>query len=179
MDANSSEVVLITGSSTGFGYLTAETLARRGYRVFATMRDVAGRNAGGRAALEQIASAENLPLEVLEMDVSNDASVESCVNETLARAGVIDVVINNAAMSGHGVTEAFTAAEFRTIFETNFFGVVRVNRAVLPSMRWRRKGFRLFWRWKSKPTGRPRLPKDIRQLIREMAADNATWGEER
>ena len=143
MDANSSEIVLITGSSTGFGYLTAETLARRGHRVLATMRDIAGRNASARAALEQIASAENLPIEVLEMDVSSDASVETCVNEALARAGAIDVVINNAAMSGSGVTEAFTAAEFRTIFETNFFGVVRVNRAVLPAMRRRRKGLLL------------------------------------
>ncbi|MBV8552486.1 MAG: SDR family oxidoreductase [Acidobacteriaceae bacterium] len=137
------QVVLITGSSTGFGRLTAETLARRGYRVFATMRETAGRNAPARAELERIASGNNLSLEVLEMDVTSDASVDACITQALSRAGNIDIVINNAAMGASGLAEAFTADEFRTVFETNFLGVVRVNRAVLPAMRRQRKGLLL------------------------------------
>jgi NAD(P)-dependent dehydrogenase (short-subunit alcohol dehydrogenase family) len=135
-----SRVVLITGASTGFGRLAAEELAFRGYYVFATMRDVAGRNAGARAEIEQSASRNGLALEVLELDVRSDSSVQACVSEAIARARGIDVVIINAGFTAAGITEAFTADEFRAVFETNFFGCVRVNRAVLPGMRQRRQG---------------------------------------
>jgi NAD(P)-dependent dehydrogenase (short-subunit alcohol dehydrogenase family) len=134
------QVVLLTGASTGFGRLAAEELALRGFRVFATMRDIASRNAQPRADMERFALENRLPLQVLEMDVASDSSVETCVAEVLARAERIDIVINNAGRTAGGVTEAFTADEFRTVFETNFFGVVRVNRAVLPGMRRRRQG---------------------------------------
>lgn len=135
-----SQVVLITGASSGFGRLVAEELARRDYRVFATVRDLAGRNAQARAEIQKAASENRIALEVLEMDVTDDSSVEACIREVLARAESVDVVINNAGVTASGITEAFSADEFRAVFETNFFGVVRVNRAVLPSMRRRRKG---------------------------------------
>lgn len=135
-----SQVVLITGASSGFGRLVAEELARRHYRVFATVRDLAGRNAQARAEIQKAASENRIALEVLEMDVTDDSSVEACIREVLARAESVDVVINNAGVTASGITEAFSADEFRAVFETNFFGVVRVNRAVLPSMRRRRKG---------------------------------------
>ena len=128
------EVVLITGASTGFGRVTAELLARRGYRVFATMRDTAGRNSGAREDLESLGS------DVLELDVTDDLSVARAVSEALSRAGQIDVVINNAGFGNLGVTEAYTVDQFKQLFETNVFGVVRVNRAVLPSMRERGSG---------------------------------------
>jgi NAD(P)-dependent dehydrogenase (short-subunit alcohol dehydrogenase family) len=135
-----SQVVLITGSSTGFGRLAAETLARRGYTVLATMRDIAGRNAGHRAELEQLSRAEGLRLSVLELDVTSDASVEAAAREALRIAGRVDVLINNAAFANIGVTEAYTPEQFREMFETNVFGVVRVNRAFLPAMRRQRSG---------------------------------------
>ena len=100
-------VVLITGASTGFGRVTAELLGRRGYRVFATMRDTAGRNATARGELEA------LGLEVLELDVTDDSSVQKAVSEALGRAGRIDVVINNAGFGNLGVTEAYTVDQFR------------------------------------------------------------------
>jgi NAD(P)-dependent dehydrogenase (short-subunit alcohol dehydrogenase family) len=128
------EVVLITGASTGFGRITAELLARRGYRVFATMRETAGRNAGAREDLQSLGS------DVLELDVTDDLSVARAVSEALSRAGQIDVVINNAGFGNLGVTEAYTVDQFKQLFETNVFGVVRVNRAVLPSMRKRGSG---------------------------------------
>lgn len=129
------KVVLITGASTGFGRETAERLARRGHRVFATMRDIGGRNAPHRAAMDTLASREGLALEVLELDVTEDGSVTGAVDEALRRAGHLDVVINNAGIAGLGVTEAYTPEQFARIFDVNVNGAVRVNRAVAPSMR--------------------------------------------
>lgn len=134
------QVVLITGASTGFGRLTAEMLARRGYCVIATMRNTSGRNAGSRREIEKLATTDDIQLEVEEMDVTSDSSVESCIERVQSRHKPIDVVINNAGFSAMGITEAFTVDDFRAVFETNFFGAVRVNRAVLPHMRRRRSG---------------------------------------
>jgi len=135
-----SATVLITGASTGFGRDAAERLARRGHHVFATMRDVGGRNAKHRSALERLASDEHLSLRVLELDVTSDDSVTSAVNTALSEAGHLDVVINNAGYAGIGVTEAYTPQQFEQMFAVNVIGAVRVNRAVLPSMRARRSG---------------------------------------
>ena len=132
--------ILITGASTGFGRDTAEALARRGELVFATMRDASGRNAAHRDALQQLAKDEGLRLRVLDLDVTNQASVESAVGAALAEAGRLDVVINNAGVAAIGVTEAYSPEQFQQLFDVNVFGVVRVNRAVLPSMRQHRSG---------------------------------------
>jgi NAD(P)-dependent dehydrogenase (short-subunit alcohol dehydrogenase family) len=135
-----SNVVLITGASTGFGRDAAERLARRGHHVFATMRDAHGRNAERRAELERLAEAEKLRLRVLELDVTSEQSVQTAVDSALREAGQLDVVINNAGYSGIGVAEAYTTEQWRDMFEVNLFGVVRVNRAVLPAMRKQRSG---------------------------------------
>jgi NAD(P)-dependent dehydrogenase (short-subunit alcohol dehydrogenase family) len=132
--------VLITGASTGFGRDTAERLARRGDHVFATMRDVSGRNAPHRDALERLAGKEGVRLRVLELDVTNEQSVDSAITAALDDVGGLDVVINNAGVAALGVTEAFTPAQFEQIFAVNVYGAVRVNRAVLPSMRKQRSG---------------------------------------
>jgi NAD(P)-dependent dehydrogenase (short-subunit alcohol dehydrogenase family) len=132
--------ILITGASTGFGRDAAERLARRGHRVYATMRDVGTRNAANRAALTKVARDEDLDLHVLELDVTSQASVQRAVDTMLGEVGHIDVVINNAGFAGIGVTEAYTPEQFQQMFDVNLFGVVRVNRAVLPSMRERRSG---------------------------------------
>jgi NAD(P)-dependent dehydrogenase (short-subunit alcohol dehydrogenase family) len=129
------KVVLITGASTGFGNEAALRLARRGHHVFATMRDVQGRNAGPRAELERVADDEKLKLEVLELDVTDADSAERAVGTASRRADRLDVVVNNAGYAGIGITEAYTAEQFQQMFDVNVFGVVRVNRAVLPVMR--------------------------------------------
>ena len=131
---------LITGTSTGFGRDTAERLARRGDHVFATMRDPLGRNAAHRDALERLASQEGLRLRVLELDVTDQVSVDKAIAAALEEAGGLDVVINNAGIAALGVTEAFTPEQFEQIFAVNVYGVVRVNRAVLPAMRRQRSG---------------------------------------
>ena len=139
----SKQVVLITGSSTGFGRLIAESLARHGHTVFATMRDPGGRNASNAAEIRALAERESLPLNILEMDVTTDASVERAVNICVQQAGRIDVAINNAGYALIGLEEAVTTEQAQQIMDTNFFGSVRVNRAVLPHMRRQRSGLLL------------------------------------
>lgn len=140
---DSKQVVLITGASTGFGSLFAETLARHGHTIFATMRDPTGRNATNASEIRALAKKESLPLHVLELDVTNDASVEQAVRTSIEQAGRIDVVINNAGYGLIGLAEAVTTEQAKQIMDTNFFGAVRVNRAVLPYMRRQRGGLLL------------------------------------
>jgi len=137
---NSKQVVLITGSSTGFGRLFAETLARKGHTVFATMRDAGGRNAENASEIRTLAEKDSLPIYVLELDVTDDASVERAVDAAIAKAGRIDVAINNAGYPVSGLAEAVTTEQARRLMDTNFLGPVRVNRAVLPHMRRERSG---------------------------------------
>ena len=137
---NSKQVVLITGSSTGFGRLFAETLARKGHTVFATMRDPGGRNAKNASEIRTLAEKDSLPIHVLDLDVTNDASVERAVDAAMAKAGRIDVAINNAGYYLSGLEEAVTTEQAQRLMDTNFFGPVRVNRAVLPHMRRQRSG---------------------------------------
>jgi len=137
---SSKQVVLITGSSTGFGRLFTETLARKGHTVFATMRDPGGRNAKNASEIRALAEKDALPIHVLEMDVTDDASVERAVDAVVAKAGRIDVAINNAGYYLSGLEEAVTTEQARRLMDTNFLGPVRVNRAVLPHMRRQRSG---------------------------------------
>jgi NAD(P)-dependent dehydrogenase (short-subunit alcohol dehydrogenase family) len=140
---DSRAVVLITGSSTGFGRLIAERLAREGYTVFATMREVTGRNAKNAAEIGSLAQKHSLPLQVLELDVTDHQSVERAVGAAVEEAGRIDVAINNAGYGLFGVTEAVTTEQAQRNMDVNFFGAVRVNRAVLPHMRRQRSGLLL------------------------------------
>jgi NAD(P)-dependent dehydrogenase (short-subunit alcohol dehydrogenase family) len=136
-------VVLVTGSSTGFGRLIAEALARRGHTVFATMRDPAVRNAANASELRVLAGKESFSLEVLEMDVNDEVSVDRAVHDCLKKAGRIDVAINNAGYVVSGLAEATSVDQARRQMDTNFLGCVRVNRAVLPAMRKQRSGLLL------------------------------------
>jgi len=135
MTSSQKQVVLITGSSTGFGRLSAETLARKGYVVFATMRDIKGRNARNAAEVQTLAQKESLSLRVLELDVTNEASVNLAAGIIVDEMGRIDIAINNAGYGLLGLSEAVTTEQAQKIMDTNFLGSVRVNRAVLPQMR--------------------------------------------
>ena len=138
------KVVLITGTSTGIGRLMAETCARRGYAVFASMRSIVGRNAAHSAALRTLTAVEGLSLHVVELDVTDDASVEHAVQEVLQEAGRIDVLVNNAGVSYVGLTETFTPEQVQQLFEVNVFGAIRMNRAVLPHMRHQGSGLLVY-----------------------------------
>src|SRR5882672_5524296 len=127
--------VLITGATDGLGKAAALLLAEQGYRVFA-----AGRSAEKRVQLDSLAREKKLPLETLEMDVCDDASVQNAVGSVYQKAGAIDVLINNAGLVYVGAVEDLRLEDWRRQFETNFFAVIRVTQAVLPKMRERRKG---------------------------------------
>jgi NADP-dependent 3-hydroxy acid dehydrogenase YdfG len=129
-----SKTILITGASSGFGRDTAETLHRAGHTVYASMRGVQGKNRDAAEALRK------LGVKTMELDVSDDASVKAGVENVLAEAGKIDVLVNNAGIASAGVTEAFTTEQAKAIFDTNVIGLLRVTRAVLPSMRRRHDG---------------------------------------
>jgi NAD(P)-dependent dehydrogenase (short-subunit alcohol dehydrogenase family) len=124
-----SKTVLITGSSTGFGRDTAETLARAGHTVFASMRNPQAQNRDHAQALRKNG------IEIVELDVSSDTSVERAVKEVLARTHRIDVLVNNAGIASAGVTEAFTPDQAKVVFNTNVVGLLRTSRSVLPAMR--------------------------------------------
>jgi len=124
-----STTILITGASTGFGRDTAETLARAGHTVFASMRDPQAKNRAHAEALRKQG------IDVVELDVSSDPSVDRAVKEVLARAPRIDVLVNNAGIASAGVTEAFTPDQAKVVFNTNVVGLLRTVRGVLPVMR--------------------------------------------
>jgi NAD(P)-dependent dehydrogenase (short-subunit alcohol dehydrogenase family) len=119
------KVVLVTGASSGIGEAIASRLARDGHQVFGTSRKGGAPRAG---------------VEPLLLDVCSDASVETCVGALLQRAGRIDALVNNAGYLLSGAAEESTLEEARALFETNYFGVVRMVKAVLPAMRKARRG---------------------------------------
>lgn len=131
---------VITGCSSGFGYDLALKLARRGDRVYATMRDPEGRNAEQARALRDLADAESLDLRVLDLDVTDNDSIAAAAKTVVAESGAPDVVVNNAGQMFLGITEAFSPEEFSHQLDINVVGVHRVNRAFLPSMRARGTG---------------------------------------
>lgn len=141
MDHN---VVLITGASSGFGQLIAEALARAGHTVYASMRDIAGRNAPRARAYAELARTEGIDLRAVEMDVQSQESVDAGVAEVLAAGGHIDVVVHNAGHMVYGPAEAFTPEQLGQLYDVNVLGTQRVNRAVLPHLRARRSGL-LVW----------------------------------
>jgi NAD(P)-dependent dehydrogenase (short-subunit alcohol dehydrogenase family) len=126
--------ILVTGANGGFGILIVNTLLARGQQVAASMRDPNGRNAPAAAALRKSGAV------VVEIDVTDTASVEAGVAAALAELGGLDVVINNAGVGVIGLQESFTAEDYQRLFDINVFGVQRVNRAVIPHMRGQERG---------------------------------------
>ncbi|GKQ35331.1 SDR family oxidoreductase [Streptomyces sp. A012304] len=128
-------VALITGTSTGIGLETALAAARRGLITYATMRDLSR-----SGELRERAAAEDLPVRLLTLDVTDDASVSAAVATVEDAHGAIDVLVNNAGVSAAGPVETVPAERAREVFETNVWGPVRLSRAVLPAMRERGSG---------------------------------------
>lgn len=135
MTPSHSKVVLITGCSSGFGFLTAARLASRGHHVYATMRDLNKQGALINELKERKADAK-----ILRLDVRDDASIEAVIKEIGADHGRLDVLVNNAGGAIGGYFEDLTQDEIRKQMEINFFGVQNVTRAALPLMRPHRSG---------------------------------------
>jgi NAD(P)-dependent dehydrogenase (short-subunit alcohol dehydrogenase family) len=129
------KTVIITGANRGIGFETALAFGRAGWKVFATAR-----NPKTATALQLIIKDESLPVTILAMDVNSDESVAQGLNDILTNVGSIDVLVNNAGIEKHGAIEELTLTDFKDVMETNYFGVLRCIKGVLPKMRKSKKG---------------------------------------
>ena len=130
-----SKNIFITGTSTGFGKLKAITLANAGYSEIAGMRNVDGKN---EAVALELGAIPNI--DVVNIDVTSDVSVKTAFEQVLNKYGKIDVLVNNAAIAGFGLLEAYSLDQFRQMLDVNAFSVLRTYQAVLPSMRKEKNG---------------------------------------
>jgi NAD(P)-dependent dehydrogenase (short-subunit alcohol dehydrogenase family) len=128
-------IAVVTGSSTGIGFETSLLLARNGFYTYATMRDRLKTD-----KIEKIANKENLPLEVLSMDVDNDDSVRNAIHKIIDEKKKIDILVNNAGYGLFGALEDISIEEIKNQFETNLFGAIRTIKEVLPTMREQKNG---------------------------------------
>jgi NAD(P)-dependent dehydrogenase (short-subunit alcohol dehydrogenase family) len=126
----SNKIVLITGTNSGFGWLAAKSVAALGHKVYATMRDIHGKNADKAKALSEV---ENIT--VLDVALTDEASVINAVDTILTQEGRIDVLVNNAGYTMTGVTESFTTGDVQDLFDVNVFAPWRLMKLVLPAMR--------------------------------------------
>ena len=124
------KVALVTGSSSGIGFETSLALARDGYHTFASMRDV-----NKAKEIKKIADKENLPIDVIELDVDKEESIISAIKKVVSDGGRLDVLVNNAGYGLFGCVEDTPIDDFRKQFETNFFSIVRIIQEVAPIMR--------------------------------------------
>ena len=124
------KVALVTGSSSGIGFESCIALAKDGYHTFASMRNI--KKAG---EIKAIAKKENLPIDVIQLDVDNEESIVSAIKQIVSDGGRLDVLVNNAGYGQFGCTEDVSVDDFRKQFETNFFSIIRIIQEVSPIMR--------------------------------------------
>ena len=129
------KVAVVTGSSSGIGYATSLLLARNRFHTYATMR-----NTEKSADIQEIANKEKLPLQVIQLDVNDDASIRNSIKRVERENERIDVLVNNAGYGLVGAFEDLSIEEIKSQFETNFFGVIRLTQQVLPIMRKQKSG---------------------------------------
>ena len=129
------KVALVTGSSSGIGYETSLLLARNQIATYASMR-----NLKKGQDLLKIVTNEKIPLKVIQLDVDDDKSVMNAVNTIVEENGRIDILVNNAGFDMFGPLEDLTIDEIKAQFETNFFGLIRTTKAVIPTMRKQQSG---------------------------------------
>ena len=164
------KVVLITGASSGFGAMTARALADAKHVVYAGMRNFGGRNARAAESARRYAVQRGVTLRPVEMDVSDQASVDAAVGAVLAETGRVDVVIHNAGHMVLGPTEAFTPEQLAAVYDTNVLSTQRVNRAVLPALRARRDGLVI---WVGSSSSRGGTPPYLGPYFAAKAAEDA------
>jgi NAD(P)-dependent dehydrogenase (short-subunit alcohol dehydrogenase family) len=164
------KVVLVTGASSGFGAMTARALADAKHVVYAGMRDIGDRNAQAAESARRYAVERGVALRPVEMDVSDQASVDAAVGAVLAEARRIDVVIHNAGHMVLGPTEAFTPEQIAAVYDTNVLSTQRVNRAVLPALRTQRDGLVI---WVGSSSSRGGAPPYLGPYFAAKAAEDA------
>ena len=140
----SKQVILVTGASSGFGLMTAQSLAQAGHTVYASMRETEGRNAPQVAAIAAWAAEQKADLRTVELDVQSEASAHAGVAAVIADTGRLDVIVHNAGHMVFGPAEAFTPDQYIQQYDVNVLGAQRVNRAALPHLRGQGRGL-LVW----------------------------------
>jgi NAD(P)-dependent dehydrogenase (short-subunit alcohol dehydrogenase family) len=129
------KVAVVTGSSSGIGYEISLMLSRNGFLTYATMR-----NLNKSENIKSVASEENLPIRINQLDVTDDVSVRDAVQAILSETGRIDVLVNNAGYVLNGAFEDLAMDEIKRQYDTNVFGLIRTTQAVLPIMRRQKSG---------------------------------------
>jgi NAD(P)-dependent dehydrogenase (short-subunit alcohol dehydrogenase family) len=162
--------IVVTGASSGFGAMTTRALADAGHRVYAGMRGTTARNAPAVAELAEYARAHGVDARAVEMDVSDQASVDAAVKEILEDAGRLDVVVHNAGHMVLGPAEAFTPEELAEVYDVNVLSTQRVNRAVLPHLRARGDGLLV---WVGSSSSRGGTPPYLAPYFAAKAAEDA------
>lgn len=140
----SKKIILVTGASSGIGRLSVRTLALSGHIVYASMRDIGGRNAPNAGNLRTFATEHSVDLRPLELDVQSQPSADAAIDAIYQEHGRLDVVMHNAGHLVIGPAEAFTPGELIRAFDVNVLGAQRVNRAALPRLRAQQHGL-LLW----------------------------------
>lgn len=137
---DTSKVVVVTGASSGFGAMSVRAVGRAGHTVYAGMRGTTEHNTEAVAQLEADAEDDQADLRAVELDVSDQGSVDKAINQIVAECGRLDVVVHNAGHMVLGPAEAFTPEQLANVYDTNVVGAQRVNRAALPHLRDRGTG---------------------------------------
>src|SRR6266487_5030287 len=135
LSSSNHKVAVVTGSSSGIGYETSLILARNGYLTYATMRDLEK-----SVTIKSVATKERLPLRVVQLNVTEERSINDAIHSIISEVGKIDVLVNNAGYGLNGAFEELAMEEIKAQYETNLFGVIRVTQAVLPIMRKQKTG---------------------------------------
>lgn len=135
-----SQIIVITGASSGFGATSARALADAGHTVYASMRETDGRNAPQVDDAEKYARAHGVDLRTVELDVASQESVDAGIAKIVADSGRIDVIVHNAGHMVMGPSEAFTPEQFAELYDSNVLSTQRVNRTVLPHLRQQGRG---------------------------------------
>ncbi|HEX3545111.1 MAG TPA: SDR family oxidoreductase [Mycobacterium sp.] len=164
------KVILVTGASSGFGAMTVRALADAKHVVYAGMRDITGRNAEAAKLARAYAADHMVTLRPVEMDVSDQASVDGAVQAVLDESGHVDVLIHNAGHMVLGPTEAFTPEQVAAVYDTNVLSTQRVNRAVLPHLRAQRDGLVI---WVGSSSSRGGTPPYLGPYFAAKAAEDA------
>ncbi|MBE9461343.1 SDR family NAD(P)-dependent oxidoreductase [Dyadobacter subterraneus] len=162
------QTIVITGTSSGFGTLMVKTFSNAGHTVIATMRNAATKN---KEVAEELGKLPGV--EVVELNVADDTSVNQGIAYILEKYGKIDVLINNAAIQGNGLLEAYSIAQIQKIMDVNVYGILRLYKEVLPAMRAVKNGLIINI---SSSSGRVSIPFQVPYNTSKFAIESITEG---
>ncbi|MEV4262552.1 SDR family oxidoreductase [Kribbella sp. NPDC049584] len=165
-----SKNIIVTGASSGFGAMAVRALGDAGHRVYAGMRNTAGRNAAAVGALAEYAKSHPVDISAVEMDVTDQESVDAAVKRMVEESGHLDVIVHNAGHMVLGPAEAFTPEQLVEVYDVNVLSTQRVNRAVLPHLRERGDGLLV---WVGSSSSRGGTPPYLAPYFAAKAAEDA------